>query len=194
LCRYGHVMSCHCCRPAETRCVTSTMAPAPHLFDTSSHNNSQRLSRTMSRSLCLLTLLLLQPSAAFVAVPPPQARLEQPRLARLAVAAVDRETSSSTTGSVEFPPPLSTLGRIQRAATFWSTAIPIVAQYYGLISKIKLQEILGNPMAADQVEQLWNSQHEAGATRLADVITDLKGFYVKTAQIISSRQDLFPSQ
>lgn len=36
--------------------------------------------------------------------------------------------------------------------------------------------------------------HKQGATKLADTITSLKGFYVKTAQIISSRQDLFPKQ
>ena len=29
---------------------------------------------------------------------------------------------------------------------------------------------------------------------MADIITELKGFYVKTAQIISTRQDLFPKQ
>lgn len=33
-----------------------------------------------------------------------------------------------------------------------------------------------------------------GAQKLAETITNLKGFYVKTAQIISSRQDLFPKQ
>lgn len=33
-----------------------------------------------------------------------------------------------------------------------------------------------------------------GARKLSDVVSDLKGFYVKTAQIISSRQDLFPKQ
>jgi aarF domain-containing kinase len=107
---------------------------------------------------------------------------------------VEHDTLTSEGGTVEFPPPLSTLGRLQRAATFWSVAIPIVAQYYGLISKIKLQEVLGSPLSSDQVEQLWQAQHEHGATKLADVVTDLKGFYVKTAQIISSRQDLFPSQ
>lgn len=36
--------------------------------------------------------------------------------------------------------------------------------------------------------------HVDGAKKLSDVVTDLKGFYVKTAQIISSRQDLFPKQ
>jgi hypothetical protein len=54
--------------------------------------------------------------------------------------------------NVEFPPPLSTLDRMKRAATFWSTTIPIVANYYGLIGNIKLQELLGNKMTEDDVE------------------------------------------
>lgn len=41
---------------------------------------------------------------------------------------------------------------------------------------------------------MWDIQHEDGANKLAAVIASLKGFYVKTAQIISSRQDLFPKQ
>jgi aarF domain-containing kinase len=44
------------------------------------------------------------------------------------------------------------------------------------------------------IEELWSRQHEVGAKKLAETITNLKGFYVKTAQIISSRQDLFPKQ
>jgi ABC1 atypical kinase-like domain len=97
---------------------------------------------------------------------------------------------------VEFPPPLSGYDRLKRAATFWSTALPIVASYYGLISQIKLRELLagGEALPEEQVRALWDAQHQDGATKLADTITHLKGFYVKTAQIISSRQDLFPSQ
>jgi aarF domain-containing kinase len=41
---------------------------------------------------------------------------------------------------------------------------------------------------------LWDEKHQDGAKKLADIITELKGFYVKTAQIISTRQDLFPKQ
>ena len=44
------------------------------------------------------------------------------------------------------------------------------------------------------LQKLWDAQHEDGAQKLAETITDLKGFYVKTAQIISARQDLFPKQ
>lgn len=96
--------------------------------------------------------------------------------------------------SIEFPPPLSSIDRLQRAATFWSTAVPIVASYYGIIGKTKLQELLGQKLSDEEIEKLWDAQHTDGAAKLAETITELKGFYVKTAQIISARQDLFPKQ
>jgi aarF domain-containing kinase len=46
----------------------------------------------------------------------------------------------------------------------------------------------------EEYKILWDSQHNRGAEALHDVIEELKGFYVKAAQIISSRRDLFPSQ
>lgn len=98
-------------------------------------------------------------------------------------------SSSSNQENVEFPPPLSPVDRLKRGATFWSTAVPIIASYYGLISRIKLQElVLDNPMTEEEIEALWDAQHQDGAKKLAETITELKGFYVKTAQIISSRQ------
>jgi len=120
------------------------------------------------------------------------------RVATSADKIVDTPPSSSSGGEsgseVVFPPPLSPIDRVARAATFWGTAVPIVAQYYGLISKIKLKEVLGSSLSQDQVESMWAAQHEDGATKLAAAVTHLKGFYVKTAQIVSTRQDLFPEQ
>ncbi|CAJ1945277.1 unnamed protein product [Cylindrotheca closterium] len=95
---------------------------------------------------------------------------------------------------VTFPPPLSQLDRLKRAAVFWSKAVPIVANYYGLIGTLKLQEIMGETLDEETIEALWNEKHEDGAQKLFETVADLKGFYVKTAQIISSRQDLFPKQ
>lgn len=61
-------------------------------------------------------------------------------------------STSSTAEVVEFPPPLTPVDRFKRAATFWSTAIPIVANYYGIIGKIKMQEVLGTKMSDEEVE------------------------------------------
>ncbi|GMH78504.1 hypothetical protein TL16_g07828, partial [Triparma laevis f. inornata] len=43
-------------------------------------------------------------------------------------------------------------------------------------------------------EIIWSDLHTAGASTLSLTINDLKGFYVKTGQIIASRQDLFPRE
>lgn len=72
--------------------------------------------------------------------------------------ASDVETSQSDRTSdddedlVTFPPPLSQLDRLKRAAVFWSKAVPIVANYYGLIGNLKLKEILGESLDDKTIE------------------------------------------
>jgi hypothetical protein len=61
-------------------------------------------------------------------------------------------TSSNAVDVVEFPPPLTPVDRFKRAATFWSTAIPIVANYYGIIGKIRMQELIGSKMSDEEIE------------------------------------------
>lgn len=98
-------------------------------------------------------------------------------------------------GGVEFPPPLSTIDGIKRAATFYSTVVPIIANYYGLIGNLKVKELMGKEsLDEEDIERLWDVLHQDGAEKLAEVTTELKGFYVKVAQIVSTRQDLFPKQ
>ena len=105
------------------------------------------------------------------------------------------ESSSEITEPVEFPAPLTKAQRFLRAATFWSTALPLVFAYYGKDAEIKLrQEILNECTSEQEIQALWDELHTEGANRLANTITSLKGFYVKTAQIIASRTDLFPKQ
>jgi hypothetical protein len=100
-----------------------------------------------------------------------------------------------TSVAVEFPPPLTKAQRLQRAAKFWSSALPIVLSYYSKSAELQLTTTLtGRPLTQEEEEIIWNAQHESGARKLADTISSLKGFYVKTAQIISSRKDLFPKE
>jgi aarF domain-containing kinase len=97
--------------------------------------------------------------------------------------------------TLEFPPPLTKVQRLQRAAKFWSSAIPIVMSYYSKSAELQVKEAFtGEKLSAAEEELIWNEQHSKGATKLADTITSLKGFYVKTAQIIASRRDLFPPE
>ena len=115
---------------------------------------------------------------------------------RCVASSIDRRTlCTTTTATIEFPPPLSRTDQLKRAAEFWSNALPIVASYYSKTIELQFQELLtGNSLSDDEAQQIWDEQHQQGATKLADTITSLKGFYVKTAQIIASRQDLFPKQ
>ncbi|KAL3816876.1 hypothetical protein ACHAXA_006952 [Cyclostephanos tholiformis] len=95
----------------------------------------------------------------------------------------------------DFPPPLTTVQRLERAAKFWSSAIPIVLSYYSKDAELRVKEAFtGVPLTPDEKERVWNDMHAGGARKLADTITSLKGFYVKTAQIIASRRDLFPQE
>ncbi len=97
--------------------------------------------------------------------------------------------------TVEFPPPLSKVDRLKRAAKFWSSALPIALSYYTKSAELQLDEALNGKKLTPEEEQLiYDELHSKGAKKLADTITSLKGFYVKTAQIIASRRDLFPSQ
>lgn len=67
--------------------------------------------------------------------------------------------------------------------------------YYSKDAELRVKEAFtGVALTPAEEELIWNEQHEIGARKLADVITSLKGFYVKTAQIIASRQDLFPPE
>lgn len=96
---------------------------------------------------------------------------------------------------VDFPPPLSKVDRLKRAATFWSTAVPIIFSYYGKYAEITLRsKVEGQCVSDEECQLIWDEQHEEGSKKLAETISSLKGFYVKTAQIIASRQDLFPKQ
>ncbi|KAL7537658.1 hypothetical protein ACHAWF_005865 [Thalassiosira exigua] len=97
--------------------------------------------------------------------------------------------------TVDFPPPLTRVQRLQRAAQFWSSALPIALSYYSKDAELRVKEAFtGVSLTEAEEERVWNEQHEEGARRLVDVITSLKGFYVKTAQIIASRRDLFPPE
>ena len=81
------------------------------------------------------------------------------RLATISPDSISTGTTSSDDDfeSIEFPPPISPVDRFKRAATFWSTAVPIVANYYGIIGKSKLQELLGQKLSDEEMEvsQLW---------------------------------------
>mmetsp|Transcript_3909 Transcript_3909/g.8730 ORF Transcript_3909/g.8730 Transcript_3909/m.8730 type:complete len:611 (+) Transcript_3909:129-1961(+) len=153
-----------------------------------------------------LTLMALNTSITSSFSPPPQTYLNPTSLLASTAESSDdiisssssptsTSTPSSSTSSIEFPPPLTQTQRLARAAKFWSSALPIVLSYYSKNAQLRVQEAFtGVPLTPHEEQLIWNEQHRQGASKLADTITSLKGFYVKTAQIIASRRDLFPPE
>ena len=85
--------------------------------------------------------------------------------------------------------PLTAPQRVVRALTFWSKVVPILGSY-------KVAEVYGEKTgkSAAEMESTYEDLHDWGSERLENAIKELKGFYVKTGQVISTRVDLFPEQ
>lgn len=159
----------------------------------------------MTNLVLVLALLLVGASYAFT---PPHAngvntaggRLQStlfqvPTASSLEASSSTNETTTENEPPIEFPPPLTKVQGLQRAAEFWSSAIPIVLSYYSKNAELRVkQQFTGVSLTPEEEDLIWSEQHAAGATKLANTITSLKGFYVKTAQIIASRRDLFPME
>ncbi|GMI35727.1 hypothetical protein TeGR_g12357 [Tetraparma gracilis] len=97
------------------------------------------------------------------------------------------------------PPPATATERLLRATKFWSATVPVIATYYATYARLaaldRVYPLIGRDcLTDDECRVEWERNHEYGADVLATVINDLKGFYVKTGQIIASRQDLFPKE
>jgi aarF domain-containing kinase len=91
--------------------------------------------------------------------------------------------------------PLSVTGRLGRALSFYSAAIPVFAAYRSLDESIKLKRKFDeNAISKEDEEAEYVKLHEWGSEIITEKIKELKGFYVKTGQIISTRVDIFPSQ
>ena len=103
-------------------------------------------------------------------------------------------STSSTSEDTDFSKTtLTPYERVMRSAKFWGSAVPIIFDYYKKYASISLQEqITGVCLSDEECSIEFQENHDAGAERLRNMVDELKGFYVKTGQIIASRQDLFP--
>lgn len=90
---------------------------------------------------------------------------------------------------------LSSVAILQRTLSFYSAAIPVFLSYKILGSTLKFRRDIMNEVVTDDEEtKMFNDLHEWGSDVISNKIADLKGFYVKTGQIISTRVDIFPAQ
>jgi len=75
----------------------------------------------------------------------------------------------------------------------------VIFNYYATYTKLNVLDtvnpLIGRECLSDEeCSVIWQDLHSEGAEVLSKTINDLKGFYVKTGQIIASRQDLFPRE
>ena len=111
-----------------------------------------------------------------------------------AVAATASSDEDSSSNEIEFPPPLTPIQRTKRAIEFYKRVLPVLAAYKAkeLELQFRRETLKDESISAEEEEQIWKDLDEWGSTRIAETIQDMKGFYVKTGQVISTRVDLFP--
>ena len=118
---------------------------------------------------------------------------ERVSLTRCAAANVASTGSDASTEGIEFPPPLTPIQRTKRAIEFYKRALPVLAAYKAKELELKFKrDALNADIDEEQEKQIWADLDEWGSTRIAETIQEMKGFYVKTGQVISTRVDLFP--
>lgn len=119
-------------------------------------------------------------------------------LSNLPFSSKDSEASLSLFGGSNAVNPSSSLNpfqRLSRALSFYSSAIPIFFAYKRLATEIQLrEEYLKQQYTEEEKSRLFNQLHDWGSDEIVKKINELKGFYVKTGQIISTRVDIFPPQ
>lgn len=90
---------------------------------------------------------------------------------------------------------LNVIERLSRALNFYSAAVPVFASYTALdISIAFKRDFLNINMSQENQDKEYEKIHEWGSDIITEKIKELKGFYVKTGQIISTRVDIFPEQ
>lgn len=92
-----------------------------------------------------------------------------------------------------FPPPLTSTQRVVRALSFYRRVLPVLAAYKAKEIEIQLKrKVDKDAVPPEEEERIWAELDEWGSTVVADTISEMRGFYVKSGQVISTRVDLFP--
>lgn len=72
-----------------------------------------------------------------------------------------------------------------RTLRFWRRLLPIYAGY--MKTKLEVRK-----KSCEERDQAWALRHEWGGKKVYDLIIDMSGFYVKSAQILASKADFVP--
>ncbi len=90
---------------------------------------------------------------------------------------------------------ISVSERIGRALSFYSVAVPIFVSYRGFYLMMKVRrEVFHEVLPKATVDQMSDRLHDWGSDLITKKIVELRGYYVKAGQIISTRVDIFPKQ
>ena len=75
--------------------------------------------------------------------------------------------------------------RWSRAADFYKDAVPVLMAYLALEKQLQFErEVLHRTVSKVDEDRRYNALHDWGSVRITDAIMRLKGFYVKTGQVM----------
>lgn len=96
--------------------------------------------------------------------------------------------------AADFPPPLTAVQRATRAVEFYKRVLPVLAAYKAKEAELAIKRKVPGfaDVTQEEEDRIWADLDEWGSTRIAETIEDMKGYYVKTGQVVSTRVDLFP--
>lgn len=87
-----------------------------------------------------------------------------------------------------------------RSVTFWYHAFPVWAQYRAVqwrnrdLAKIGVPSWTGLTLGDADADAAYERLHERHALKVRDLVFDMRGFYFKNAQLLSTRDDFVPRQ
>eukprot|EP00754_Rhynchopus_humris_P008404 Rhum_TRINITY_DN13747_c0_g1::Rhum_TRINITY_DN13747_c0_g1_i1::g.63669::m.63669/K08869/ADCK, ABC1; aarF domain-containing kinase len=79
---------------------------------------------------------------------------------------------------------------VGRAQTFWSRGVPVYLRYRWVQFLHKDVSLIDDAEAARRYEAL----HEKLAPKMKQLVCEMRGFYLKNAQMMATREDFFPRQ
>ncbi|KAJ7556254.1 hypothetical protein O6H91_05G076200 [Diphasiastrum complanatum] len=74
---------------------------------------------------------------------------------------------------------------LYRTSRFWKRLMPIYTRY--MITKLHARR-----KSLEEKEKIWAKRHEWGGKKVHQLVLDMSGFYVKSAQILASKADFVP--
>lgn len=88
----------------------------------------------------------------------------------------------------------------RRSVVFWSNAFPVYAQYRAVqarhrdAKKLGVPSWLGVTLNDDEANAAYEALHDKYAVPVRDLVYEMRGFYLKNAQLLSTRDDFVPAQ